>query len=708
MDCFDTDFRIFVSRFIDMDSYEDTVSAVKINGKLRYLHVIVQKLRGAESGKYITISDRTEIMEARIAAEASNKAKGAFLATMSHEIRTPLNAIIGLSEVELNKELPIDSVSNIEKIYNSGSILLNIINDILDISKIEAGSLEIIPVRYEMPSLINDSVQLNIVRIGSKPITFKLSVDPDIPHFLYGDELRVKQILNNLLSNAIKYTDAGSVMLNVLWNKDSAFLSNSENEGSLSIIVHDTGRGIKAENLSQLFNEYSQLDTIKNRKIEGTGLGLAITKNLVEIMGGVINVESSYGNGSTFSVVIIQGISGEQVIGKQVAKDLETLQYNDNSHHRANIVRKPMPYGKVLIVDDVETNLDVAKGLLLPYKLQIDTASSGKEAIHMLQYGDTKYDLVFMDHMMPEMDGVEAVRIIRSVIPPGADFKYLKTVPIVALTANAVIGTEDMFLSNGFNGFISKPIDIMRLDGILNRYMRAIPIGNSVIRNSVPSSTEAEKQESNDIPYEFPNDIIEVNFNEKVNIFGSKRVYLSILKSFYHSTPSSLSILRSIIEKRTGETISKELLENYAITVHGIKGTARSIGADVFGNAAYELESASKNGDTDFVFAKSPAFFIQAEKLLHILEKVIADADATIAKPVKDEPDKTLLSEIASATISYNIEKIELIMEELESYKYKKNAELIVWLRKQIDMTEFSAINQYLSEFLQLQPEITP
>ncbi|MDR2759887.1 MAG: response regulator, partial [Spirochaetaceae bacterium] len=417
---------------------------------------------GKVEGIMLLFHDVTETFRAKESAEAASKAKSAFLATMSHEIRTPLNAIIGLSEIQMQGDLPEDVYIDLEKIYNSGSILLGIINDILDISKIEAGNFELVPVQYDTPSLINDTVQLNIVRIGSKPISFKLYIDDSLPARFFGDELRVKQILNNILSNSFKYTREGTVILHISWEKQ-------EEDAVIIFVVSDTGIGIKKEDVGRLFSEYSQLDTHANRKIEGTGLGLSITKRLVEMMDGTISVESEYGKGSVFTVRLRQRIVNSRPIGPEVVENLKSFRFIETRRTRSkNLVRVHMPYGRVLVVDDVITNLDVAKGLMLPYGLTIDCVQSGREAIEKIRDGTVKYDAIFMDHMMPEMDGIEATRIIRNEIGT----EYAKNVPIIALTANALIGNEDIFISAGFNAFIAKPIDIMRLDVILNQWVR--------------------------------------------------------------------------------------------------------------------------------------------------------------------------------------------------------------------------------------------
>ncbi|MDR1137836.1 MAG: response regulator [Synergistaceae bacterium] len=415
------------------------------------------------------------ISAARIRSDEASRSKSSFLATMSHEIRTPLNAILGLSEVWLQRELPKEAHSDLEKIYISGSSLLGIINDILDISKIEAGGFEIVPVDYDIATLIDDVANLNMTRIGSKNISFELIIDETMPAKLYGDELRLKQILNNLLSNAFKYTKEGRVTLEITWRRKE---DSADDLAVFAFVVRDTGMGIKKEDMGKLFSQYKQLDTRSNKNIEGTGLGLSITKNLVELMGGTIAVESEYGVGSVFHVELEQKITDGTPIGVKTADNLRHFRPTEKRVSKGkNLVRSHM-HGRVLIVDDVMINLEVAEALLAPYELFIDRASNGREAVEKIRSvcddcvhdgsAQEKYDIVFMDHMMPEMDGIEATRIIRKDI----DSEYARTVPIVALTANALSGNEEMFLAAGFNDFLPKPIDITQLDVVLNKWVR--------------------------------------------------------------------------------------------------------------------------------------------------------------------------------------------------------------------------------------------
>jgi len=393
-------------------------------------------------------------LEKRRSEEAS-KTKSSFLATMSHEIRTPLNAVIGIAQIELEKDKkPDEHTEAFEKIFNSGNGLLAIINDILDMSKIETGKMEIFPDKYDTPSLINDAIMLNIGRIGSKQIEFILNIDENLPQTLIGDELRIKQILSNLLSNAFKYTKSGYVKLTI-------YHSIEVGDFALHFIVEDTGQGMKPEDRDRVFSEYSRFNAKANRTTEGTGIGLSITKKLVEMMDGIISVESEYGKGTTFTVMVKQTATESDPIGPELASHLSDFTYQSDGY-AVKTVHELMPYGKVLVVDDVDINLYVAEGMLSQYEINVDMAFSGFEAIEKVNKG-TAYDVIFMDHMMPQMDGIETTRKLREMGYNGS---------IVALTANAIVGNSDMFLDNGFDGFISKPIDIAQLDGILNEFVR--------------------------------------------------------------------------------------------------------------------------------------------------------------------------------------------------------------------------------------------
>jgi signal transduction histidine kinase/CheY-like chemotaxis protein len=392
--------------------------------------------------------------------ERASTAKSHFIANMSHEMRTPMNAVVGLTNLMLDDDTIPDSIKEtLKKINSAGDTLMGLINDILDISKIEAGRLELMPVHYDVASLLNDIIMLNMIRAADKPITFKLDITDDLPCTLFGDDLRVKQILNNLLSNAFKYTKEGTVTLGVsISGDDNAWLS---------FYVSDSGIGIREEDIKRLFSDYNQVDTRANREIEGTGLGLSITKKFVELMGGEISVESEYGKGTTFRARVRQKVTTDTPMGAETAENLRSFRYSDKKKRAQEKLQRPdLSYARVLVVDDFLANLDVAAGMLRKYKMQVDCVTRGWDAIDRIASGQPEYNAVFMDHMMPGMDGMEATAAIRALGTP-----YARDVPIIALTANAVAGNEQMFLSNGFSAFLPKPFSAISLDSVVRRWV---------------------------------------------------------------------------------------------------------------------------------------------------------------------------------------------------------------------------------------------
>jgi signal transduction histidine kinase/CheY-like chemotaxis protein len=402
-----------------------------------------------------------KLEEAVQSEQLANKEKTRFLARMSHEIRTPMHSVLGITEVQLQKDThPKETEDAFLRIYSSSNMLLSIINDILDFTKIEAGKMELVSVAYDTASMIANTVQLNHIYIGEKKIELKLSISKNFPARLVGDELRVKQILNNILSNALKYTPEGSVHL-------SFGAEAADESGTVSIVIKvaDTGQGMTQEQIDNLSGEFSRYNLETNRTIEGTGLGLNIAYHLINAMNGTVSVESSLGKGSTFIVRLPQKPDGAAVIGPDKANSLESLKdIHKPFKQLSKFEPEPMPYGRVLVVDDVETNLHVAEGFLLPYDLTVDIVDSGIAAVEKVKAGEV-YDIIFMDHMMPEMDGVEATKIIRSM---GYEL------PIIALTANAFSDTAELYASSGFTEYASKPFDILQMNTFLIRYIRDV------------------------------------------------------------------------------------------------------------------------------------------------------------------------------------------------------------------------------------------
>jgi signal transduction histidine kinase/CheY-like chemotaxis protein len=643
--------------------------------------------------------------ELALAAKSASEAKSHFLAGMSREMRSPLNAIIGFSELELGKErnggISSETRESLEKIYSSGVSLLGLINGIIDISKIESGKFELVPVNYDMPSLINDTVILNIVRIGGKPIVFKLDIDERLPARLFGDDLRIKQILNNLLSNAFKYTREGEVTLKIRCegNAEGVWMTCS---------VSDTGPGIRQEDIDKLFGEYNQVDTHNNRHIEETGLGLSITKQLAEMMGGAIYVKSEYNKGTTFMVRLFQGFVSSDVIGKKLAKNLMEFRYTMARQDRnRQIVRRHLPYARVLVVDDAAVNLDLARGIMKPYGITVDCVSSGQAAIDRIRRGEPIYNAVFMDHMMPGMDGIETLRIIRNEI--GGD--YAETLPVIALTADAVTGNEDMFLNSGFQGFLSKPIDIIKMNEAIERWVRdrelekelgidrppaeepGLPeAGDINIVESWYPETDLGEEEWRRLREVETNLVVAdalraaapegLDWKKGLDRFGGDgRFYTETLRSYAVHTPALLDSIRGV-----------GALENYAVTIHRIKGSSYGISADVVGRKAERLEHAARAGNLVLVEAENKELIAMAEQFIVRLNDLLDTLCRLLEKPLRAAPDKALLAKILEAVKNYEMGEIGQALNELEQYSYETEADLVSWLRDQIDRAEFESV----------------
>jgi signal transduction histidine kinase/CheY-like chemotaxis protein len=590
-------------------------------------------------------------------AEESNKAKSDFLARVSHEIRTPMNAILGITEIQLQdeKHRPITKEA-FERIYNSGDLLLGIINDILDLSKIEAGKLVLSPAQYDIASLIHDTAQLNILRYETKPIEFILDVNENLPLILIGDELRIKQILNNLLSNAYKYTEQGTVKLTVYAESaepsepadtpeqaDTAEQADTPEQAdttkkTLVFIVSDTGQGMTAEQVQELGTEYSRFNLEANRKTEGTGLGMNITRNLVHLMNGTFSVESTPGAGSTFTVRLPEECANPSiVIGKEMANNLMKLNLDNAIKMRAfQISREYMPYGTVLVVDDVETNLYVARGLLSPYGLSVETVLSGFEAIDKIKAGST-YDIIFMDHMMPRMDGIEATKIIR-------DLGYSK--PVVALTANALAGQAAIFMENGFDDFISKPIDTRQLNMVLNKMIR-------------------DKQ---------PHEVIEAARKQKDRLFSDsgqrEAIGPDLAKIFVRDAEKAIKVIEDIYPKIN--TADSLVIDLYTTAVHGMKSALANMGETELSGFALNLEKAGRGHNLAVITGKSPAF-IDALRALIVKYKPAETGEATEISGEDAVYLREKLLEIKTACEAFDIAAARNALHDLKNKTWTHN-----------------------------------
>jgi len=526
-----------------------------------------------------------ELEAAVIDAKFANNAKSSFLARMSHEIRTPLNAVLGISEIHLQDENVKDEIKEaFLRIYNSGELLLNIINDILDISKIEAGKLELVLEQYQVSGMIYDAVFVNMIKYENNGVEFFVNVDENVPSVLYGDEIRIKQILNNLLSNAFKYTPAGEVELLVKAEK------SQDDKVTVIFCVRDTGQGMTSDQLNKLFDEYTRFNMDKNRTTEGTGLGMGITQNLIRMMNGEIMAESEKGKGSVFTIRLPQGIVNDEVLGKETVEKLRQFRTNYKENiKRTYIKRVKIPSAKVLVVDDIDMNLYVTKGMLTPYGMQVNTALSGAEAIEKIKKSvrdGLLYDIIFMDHMMPVMDGIEAVKIIRDM---GPEYKKM---PIIALTANAVSGMKDKFLENGFNGFVSKPVNMQEMDSALNEWISP----EKIIKNDQDSNSlniESKAQVKYSEFFELIKKITGINTDSALTYSSGKiDVYYSSCRIFYNKIDSELNNLTDLLEKNDPKS--------FLISIHAMKSMLALIGNSSLSDNARDMENAALDKDMEF------------------------------------------------------------------------------------------------------------
>lgn len=513
---------------------------------------------------------------AKNTAEKANRAKTEFLSSISHEIRTPLNAIVGLSEI-INKTDDIKEIHEDSKdIVNASYTLLEIVNSILDISKIEAGKMEIVKVNYNPRDEIQKLAKLLETRIGSKDLKLFVEIDNNLPNVLYGDLNKVKQIISNLLSNAIKYTESGRVDLKVV-------VENTDKICNLEIMVKDTGRGIKEEQLSHLFTKFDRLEADKNTSIEGTGLGLAITKSLVEMLGGTINVESTYGVGSMFTVTIPEEISDAIL---ETTETESITKYNGVTS---------------LIVDDSKLNLKVAEKILSEYGLTSETVLSGDECIEKIKRGNN-YDIIFMDIMMPNKGGVETLKELKSL----PNFNT----PVVALTADAMEGQKEAYLSAGFIAYLSKPIDRQELESFLKKELKD--------KVTLENKTSSVKEEIKPVEKE----------NNKEELLTSVGLDLKKAYEFFMDIDTLIPQLKeylteSVENKSTmEESYNKKDDINYEIVVHKLKSESRMLGLTDLGEMFYNHELAAKRKDWDYINKEYTSLISEYDKVLNVLEKL--------------------------------------------------------------------------------------
>ncbi|MBO6231474.1 MAG: response regulator [Ruminiclostridium sp.] len=555
----------------------------------------------AEREKLIDMSER---------ALAASEAKSSFLSNMSHEIRTPINAVLGMNEMILRECDDRNILTYAESIRTAGSTLLGLVNDILDFSKIEAGKMEIIPVDYDLSSVINDLVNMIQTKADDKGLKLDLEISETVPKQLHGDEVRIKQVITNILTNAVKYTETGTVTFGIRYET----IPEEPDHIMLRVMVKDTGIGIRKEDMRKLFSEFDRIDEERNRNVEGTGLGMSITKRLLEMMDSSLVAESIYGLGSKFSFELKQRVVKWEELGDYAAAYKASLGKRRKYHEKFRA-----PTAEVLVVDDTPMNLVVFRSLLKQTAVKIDTANSGAEGVSLAY--DKKYDIIFLDHMMPEKDGIETLHEIRS-----QEKNPNLSTPTICLTANAISGAREQYLAAGFDDYLTKPIDSAKLEAMLAEYL---PAEKVLKYDDDDGAAEPENAPASGLP-PFIEEIPEIDTTAGIKNCGGEEAYMETLKTY-----------AGMIGDHADETErywQAGDIGNATIKIHAMKSTSRIIGAADIGELAQELETAGKQGDTGKLGEKIDELLSRCRDLGERLRPLIGET------PEEDDGDKPPIS----------------------------------------------------------------
>lgn len=737
----------------------------KVEAAAYFLYTLTDILSSIAYHKY-------EMHQANIEIEKVANLKSDFLANMSHEIRTPMNAVIGMAELALREDLEPTAKDYITQIKSSGKTLLTIINDILDFSKIESGKMSLTPANYEPITMLSEVINLINTRVN-KDVEFITDINPDIPAQLFGDSIRIKQVLTNICGNAAKFTNKGFIKLKV------DFKQRSSKTIDLLFSVEDSGIGIKPEETGKLFTSFHQVNSKRNRNIEGTGLGLAISKSLVNMMGGDISVQSEYGTGSIFSFHVEQKIIDKApAVSRDIEKDyfclsliknkylesclreiMEHLQagytpcttlsqvtkksskrdcfcffeeenfslecqefvrehenitavvissYDTNVTYpisNAVLCKKPLsimsvlssidehnansdsgaeqdaydyiaPNASILIVDDNAINLTVVEGLLRPVQIQMERALSGKEALEKIS--DHQFDLIFMDHMMPDIDGIETTHLIRRF------HKNYENVPIIALTANAVENVKEMFLKEGLNDFIPKPIELKQLLATLKQWLPEDKI-ESVDSNAIQVTRQKPSRLS----------IEGLDTQVAIRLLGSESLFWSVLKDYYHAIPKKIALIKEY--EQTGR------IKDYTIEVHALKSASKQIGATQISMQAFELEMAGNERNLKKIHEQTDAMLKEYFKYYKLLKPYFAneqDANEEEKEPLSDEIFVDITQRLTKALDDLDMDGMEECAGEYQNYALSSDDDgFLCELQKAVESLDTEKCEEILNKW---------
>ncbi len=663
-------------------------SACRLND--RYCSIEINKILdnfGDEIGQIVAVNDLTEknriisqLEEERVRADQANVAKGQFLANMSHEIRTPINTVLGMNEMILRECEDTHIIQYSTNIHEAGEALLTIINDILDFSKIDSGMMDIVPEEYKLTDMIKSIISMLGIKAESKGLKIIYDIQADTPNILYGDEVRIRQIVTNLLSNAIKYTERGAVTLHIGWSMVE------DKSVELSFDITDTGIGIREEDIDDLFVSFKRLDENRNKHIEGTGLGLNIVNQLVNLMEGQLKVTSVYGSGSTFSVKLRQGIMGNDVFGK--VEDL-IKQKEKQAKYKESFTA---PEAKILIVDDNRMNLEVIRGLLKKTLIQAEYVMSGIECLAAVRH--IKFDMIFLDHMMPMMDGVETLTKLKY-----QEENESRSAPVIALTANAIHGAKEQYIDLGFTDYMSKPIDSKRLEEMLIKYLP---------KELVSLTVDVDDAEEEDLSkaagmlsaYLLPYGI---NTNSAFAFCKSLQMFTTCAKAFYNSADKMVKILMDFYDN-----VNEESWNNYRITSHAIKTNAKTLGNQELFEMAYMHEHRSARKDITYIMSTKDTFIALINKMCEgiakylIQEEVAENEGQAIQLPddelnqrltkiidlldlFEDEDSEKELKDILKYELDSEVrEKIGEALDKLKLFQYQEAMDIITEIKQNV------------------------